>query len=252
MRERLRRANTRDDVLSLRVRKELAVETRLAGRGIARESDAGAGLVALVAEDHLHDVDRRAELVRNVIRAAVDLGARRVPRVEDGSYRTRELVARILRKVAIGLLPVDRPIGLDQPGQIVGGQIDVLCGTSCLLQIGECLFEPMAVDPVDDLAVHLDQPPVRVVGKALVPRCARKPHHRLVVQPEIEDRVHHPGHRHRRARPYGHEQRVSQVAEALAGLQLQCAEVLLDLLFHPVRQGLRVRHVRAAGVRRHE
>ena len=100
LRERLRRADAGDDVLALRVGEELAVETRLAGRRITRERDAGARLVALVAEDHLHDVDRGAELVGDVVRARGRPGARRVPRIEDRLDRARQLVARILRKVS--------------------------------------------------------------------------------------------------------------------------------------------------------
>ena len=57
-----RRADAGDDVLALRVHEELAVELLLAGRWIARERDAGAGIVAEVAEHHRHDVDRRAEV----------------------------------------------------------------------------------------------------------------------------------------------------------------------------------------------
>ena len=57
-----------------------------------------AGALALVAEHHLDDVDRGAEVVRDVVRAPVDLRARRVPRVEDGVDRARELLARVLRE----------------------------------------------------------------------------------------------------------------------------------------------------------
>jgi hypothetical protein len=42
VRQRLRRADARDDVLALRVGQELAVQSLLAGRGIARERDASA------------------------------------------------------------------------------------------------------------------------------------------------------------------------------------------------------------------
>src|SRR5205085_12207026 len=48
--ERLGRADSGDDVLALRVREELAVEALLARRRVAREADAGAGGLALVAE----------------------------------------------------------------------------------------------------------------------------------------------------------------------------------------------------------
>ena len=43
----------------------------LAGGGVAGERDAGAGVVALVAEHHRLDVDRGAEVVGDVLHAAV-------------------------------------------------------------------------------------------------------------------------------------------------------------------------------------
>ena len=106
--ERLRRADARDDVLALRVDEVLAVDARLAGRRVARERDAGRRAVALVPEHHLHDVHRGAHVVGDRVRAAVDLRARRVPRLEHGDDRAAQLVARVLREVAAGLLDVDR------------------------------------------------------------------------------------------------------------------------------------------------
>ncbi len=107
-RDRLGRADAGDDVLPLRVREELAAHARLARRRIAREADAGARTFASVAEDHLDDVHRRAEVVGDAVRAPVHLGARRLPRVEDGADRALELHARILREVLAGALAVER------------------------------------------------------------------------------------------------------------------------------------------------
>ena len=73
--ERLRRAGPGDDVLSLRVDEVLAVDALLAGRGVAGEADAGRRVVAFVPEDHLDDVDRRAEVVGDRVHAPVDLCA---------------------------------------------------------------------------------------------------------------------------------------------------------------------------------
>ena len=87
--DRLGRADAGDDVLALRVLQELAVETALARRGVAREADAGAGAVALVAEHHLDDVDGGAEVVRDLVGPAVHLRARASP-----TSRRRRATAR--------------------------------------------------------------------------------------------------------------------------------------------------------------
>ena len=228
--ERLRRADPGDHVLALRVHEELAVEPLLAGRRVAREAHAGGGAVALVAEDHLHDVHGGAEVVRDVVRAAVDLRAGRLPRVEHGADGEAQLLARVLRERAAELLLVDRLERRDEPPQVVLVEVGVLRDALRRLQLGERRLEAVRVDPVDDLAVHLDQPPVRVEREAGVPGRARETLHRLVVQPEVEDRVHHPGHGDRRAGADGHEQRPLGVAEAEPAALLEAAEVSVDLL----------------------
>ena len=119
-----------------------------------------------------------------------------------------------------------------------------------LLQVGEPLLEPVRVDPVHDLAEHLEQTPVRVEGEALVARRAGETLRGRVVEPEVEDRVHHPRHRDGGARANGDEQGIGGVAEPLARLLLQRAEVLVELLAEPVGKLLAVRSIGAAGVRR--
>ena len=79
-----RRADAGDDVFALRVHQVLAEEDVLAGGGIAREADAGAGVLAQVAEDHGLHVDRCAQPVVDVVDAAIGLGAIVLPAPEDG------------------------------------------------------------------------------------------------------------------------------------------------------------------------
>ncbi len=111
--DRLRGADAGDDVLALGVSEELAVRAALTGRRVARERNARPRTVALVAEDHLHDVHGGAEVVGDVVGAAVHLGARRVPRREHGGDRPRELYVRVLRELAPRFLAVDPLVGLD-------------------------------------------------------------------------------------------------------------------------------------------
>ena len=248
--ERLGRADSRDDVLALGVREELPVEALLAGRRVTRERDAGPRLRALVAEDHLDDVDRGAEVVRDPVSAPVDLRPRRVPRVEDRPDRAAELPARLLRERLADLVGVDPLERADELLEVVGVELDVLVHVALALELGERVLEALRVDALDHLAVHLDQPPVGVVREARVLRGGRETLDRLVVQAEVEDRVHHPGHRDRGPGADRHEQRVVGVAEALARLLLQRAQMLLDLGLEAVGHRLAVLHVRARGVGR--
>ncbi len=109
----------------------------------------------------------------------------------------------------------------------------------------------MPVDAVDDLAVHLDEPAVRVVREARVPGRGGESLDGGVVEPEVEDRVHHPGHRDRRPGADGDEERVARVAETLAGALLERRDVLRDLLVETLGRRAAGGHVGAAGVGRH-
>ena len=199
-RDRLRRADSRDDILSLGIQQELAVQPRLARGRVAGEADAGRRTLILVAEDHAADVDRSAEVVRDLVGVPVDLGARGVPGLEDRPHGSHELVERSLGERIAGLLAEDREVRLDQLAEGFGAQVDIGRRAAALLERTELGLEALPFDALDDLAVHLDQPPVGVTREALVARHARETEHGLVVESEIEDCVHHSRHRDRRAR----------------------------------------------------
>ena len=119
-----------------------------------------------------------------------------------------------------------------------------------MLEIGQGLLEAVPVDAVHDLAVHLHEAPVRVIGEARAPGRGREPLGGRVPETEIEDRVHHPGHRDRRSRADGDEERVGVVSEALPRAPLELGNVLVDLDVEPVRDHAAGSHVRTAGVGR--
>src|SRR5690606_21500053 len=105
-------ADAGDDLLALRGPEVVAVPApgaggggAVAGGGVAREGDTGAGVGAEVAEDHGADVDGGAQVVRDALLAPVQLGAVAVPGLEDRLDGEVHLLARVLREVpaALGL-----------------------------------------------------------------------------------------------------------------------------------------------------
>ena len=98
-----RRAHAGDDVLALGVDEEVAAGLGRAGDLVAREGHAGARGRALVAVDHLLDVDRGAPVVGDVVDAPVGDGALAHPGVEDRADGLLELLARVGREVVEGL-----------------------------------------------------------------------------------------------------------------------------------------------------
>ncbi len=228
LRHRLRRAHARDNVLPLRVDQELAVELLEAVRRVARESHARSGPIPRVAIDHRLHVDRRAPFRRDVVLAAVNDRAIVHPRPEHGADGPHQLVPRRIRELLAGAHLHQRLEAGDQLPEIVNGQpgiLDVLVIPLVLDRVNHHLERVVILvrsllDAEDDVPVHLHEPAVAVPREARVAGPGGQRLDGLVVQAEIQDRVHHPGHRVAGARAHGHEQRVVQVAEFLAGLLL--------------------------------
>ena len=219
--ERLGGADAGNDVFTLGVGEEVAVAERLAGRGIAGERHTGTGVVALVAEHHGLHVDRRAEVVGDLLHLAVHARPLTVPALEHRFDGVAQLLLRVLREVDASVGLHDALERLDETGEVFGGELRVGLHAALVTQRGERMLEALGVDVEHDLAEHLHEPAVRVVGEPLVLRLLGEALHRRVVEPEVEDGVHHPRHRERCTRAHRHQQRVGFVTERLAHLRLR-------------------------------
>ena len=152
----------------------------------------------------------------DAVEAAVVAGAPVVPRLEHRPDRRVELLARVLGEGLAAVLAVDVLEDLDQVAQVVGREVDVLLHPAPALHRRQGLLEVLLRDLGHDVAEHLDEAPVRVVGEARVAGAGGQALHADVVQAEVEDGVHHPGHRELGAAAHRDQQGVLRVAEALA------------------------------------
>jgi hypothetical protein len=124
---------------------------------------------------------------------------------------------RVLRERLAEFLFHQRLEFRDDPEPGIGIDLGVETEVVALLVILQDLLELMVVEPEHDIGVHLDEPPVTVIGKAAV---AGLPGDRLdgaVVQTEVEDRVHHARHGDARARADRHQKRMIGIAEFAPG-----------------------------------
>ena len=227
-----RGTNAGDDVLALRVGQELAHQFLFAGRGVAGEGDAGAGVVVQVTEDHRHHVDGGAPGVGDVVVAAIDVGAGVVPGTEDGADRGVELFLRVGREVLAELLLVFRLELVGKLFQVGGGQFNVELDALLFLHLVDQLLEVLFADLHNDVREHLDKPTVGVVDEPLELGIGVARDHRgddVVVQTEVQNGVHHTGHRGASARTHRNEKRVLEIAELLAVDLLHDLDVLHDL-----------------------
>jgi hypothetical protein len=215
LRDGLGRADPRDDVLTLRVDQELAVELVLAGAGIAREADASAAVLVQVAEHHRLDVHRGAEGLGDPVQQPVGDGALAVPAPPHRLDRAPQLRLRLLGEGGAGALLDHRLVLGDQRLEVLGRQVNVALRAALLLLRVEQRLERAGVplEAQHDVPVHLHEPAIRVVREARVAGLLRqRPGHR-VVEAEVQDRVHHPRHRDGGARAHADQQRPLGAAE---------------------------------------
>ena len=236
LRNRLRRARARHHVFALRVDEVFAVEHLLARGGIAREGHAGRAGVAEVAEHHRLYADRCAPFVGDVVLAAIDNRAVVHPRTEHCPHRAPELFHRVLRERLAGALLDQVVESADEFLQLLGGQVGVFFRADFLLEVVHHFVERLVVVPADflyahdDIAVHLHEAAIAIPRPARVARLAPEHFHRLVVETEVQNRVHHAGHRLACAGADGNQQRILAVAELLARDRFEFRERSTDLV----------------------
>jgi hypothetical protein len=237
----LRRADAGDDILALRIDEILAIISVLAGRGIARESDARRRGVAHIAEHHGLHVDGRAPFAGNAVQAAIDLGPLGLPGAEHGADRAPELLMHVLRE---GLAPLLLDEGLilgDQRLPVLGGQLGVEESPLVLLGDFQRFLELGVIELEHDIRIHLDEAAIAVPRKARIARCRRETLHGLVIEAEVQHRVHHAWHGNAGARADRDQQRIGLVAELLAGDRLDMGNAVGDFDLHALRIGLAIR-----------
>jgi hypothetical protein len=87
------------------------------------------------------------------------------------------------------------------------------------------VLEVVARDAEHDVRVHLDEPAVGVVCETRAAALPGEGDDRAVVEAEVQDGLHHPRHRHGRARSDGNQERIRRIAEPAAGRLLQSPHV---------------------------
>ena len=230
----LGRANPGDDVFTLRVAQVLTEEFARAGVRLARERHARTRVVAHVAEHHRDDADRGAPFIAHLVIAAVVDRAFGIPGVEHRADREIELFEHVLRKIAFRFALHHREVLRDQRFPVIGAELRVGLYAELRFRRIEQMVEVFFRNLEHDAREHRDEAPVRIEREALVAGELGQPRDRFVVEPEVEDRVHHTGHRDARTAAHGHEQRVCGHAEALFRPLLELAHRRAHLVLQTV------------------
>jgi hypothetical protein len=138
-------------------------------------------------------------------------------------------VSHILREV-LSRVPLHQGlVGLDQFGQGLLGNLGVRLDTEFGFHSAENFLELLLRNVQHDIAEHMNEPPIAVQGEPPVAALSGQALERLVVQAEVEDGVHHPGHGEFRARSDGNQKRIARIAELLSGNALELGQRRGDL-----------------------
>src|SRR4051812_32170880 len=92
------------------------------------------------------------------------------------------------------------------------------------------MLEVREGDAEYDVAVHLNEATIGVVRETRIPARSRQADDGAVVQPQVENRLHHSWHRHRSAGANGNEERLRRIAEGLSRDALEPRERRVNFL----------------------
>ncbi len=250
-RDLLRRTDTRHHIFALRIDQVFAVEILvLASRRIAGEGDAGCRVVAGVAEHHRLHVHRRTQQAADIVQLAVLDGARVVPRPEDRTYAERKLLHRVSREIApLGLLDHLAVAG-HHLLQVFRHQLRVQLISLGALHRFQLKLELVVVNTQHHVAEHLDEAAIGVPHETGIVGAGDHRLDRIGIQAEVQNGVHHTGHRGRGTGAHRDQQRIRAFAERLArrlfqtlerGLHLSADQIVQRLLADLIVLGARFR-----------
>ncbi len=232
------RADARHHVLALGVDQELAVIALLAGGRVAGERDARGRGVAHIAEHHRLNVHRRAPAGGDVVHAAIGDGPVIHPGAEHRPDRAPELVAGIggereIKRALNGLLVLR-----DHLFPLFSGDFGVQIVVALFLEGLKDLLERGVRHAQHHVRIHGDETAIAVEREAAVARKLGEAFGGLVIEAQVQHRIHHARHGGAGAGTNGDQERVGGIAERLADRRLELFQRGLDLVFQIGRIGV--------------
>ena len=211
-------ADTGDDVFALGLEQNGTIEDIVLDTGdlVAGEVNARCRTRRAVTEDHFLNVDGGAEVVRNTFELAGEDGALVVPRTENGFCGGHNLFLRILREL-VAILDIERLMSSARSSAVRSRSVLAPFSFLKLPRVssnGSSPFSSLIL--LNNIAVHLEQTTIRISPETGIVADGQSVNN-LIDDADVENRVHHAGHRIFRDRTGRNEQRVVDVAEFLAG-----------------------------------
>ena len=187
-------------VFALSVDEVFAVEDIFTGTCISAKANTRSRGVSHVAEYHSLDVDSCPPFSRDTFHLAIEDSALVHPAIEDGADSTPELLHRISGEVlacaALDLLLEE----YDEALEFVDIQLIIQADATLSFDSVDDFFEGgdiflcLGLHTEDDVTIHLHEAAVAIVGEAGIACLLRKAFDDGVIEPKVEDGVHHTRH----------------------------------------------------------
>ena len=107
-----------------------------------------------------------------------------------------------MREVAADVFLDDALVRLNELLEVLGFEVEVVFRALAGLEVVKRVLEQVAFNAEHRLAEHAQEAAVGVPGKSLVAALLGQPVDAVVVKANVEDGVHHSGHRELRTRPH--------------------------------------------------
>ena len=205
--ERFGVANARHHVFTLSVNQKVAIRFVFAGRRVASETHTRTRVVVTISKHHCLHVYCGAQIVADFFAHTVCNRSRTIPRTKHSLNRATQLLHRILWEFATSLSLDDLFVRLAQCLQCRCWQVCVTLYSRSLFGIIKRMLKLCTINAEHNASVHRNEAAVAVIRKTLVVSGTSQTNHALVIQTQIENRVHHARHRKLGSRAHRHQQR---------------------------------------------
>ena len=219
LRDLLRSTDTSYHVFALSVDEVFAVEDIFTRTSISAKANSRSRGVAHVPEYHSLDVDCRPPFSGDTFHLTIEDSALVHPAIEDGADSTPELLHRISGEVlacaVLDLLLEE----YDQALEFVDVQLVIQADpTLCFDTVddffeGGDIFLGLGLHTEDNVTIHLHEAAVAIVGEAGIACLLRKAFDDGVIEPKVEDGIHHTWHRGASTRADRYEEWVGGIAK---------------------------------------
>ncbi len=229
--------DTGHNVLTLCIDEVFSIEDVLAGCCIAREGNAGCGVVAHVAVDHGLHVNGGSPFFGNLVHSAVEDGAFVHPAVEYGADAAPQLIPCAFGEVFAGVVLHCGFEEADEVLEVFNVKFGVDFHAFFFFHLVDDGFEGVGLGfgfgfhAENHVAVHLDKTAVAVPCEAGIAALFGESIYRGIVHTEVKHGVHHAWHGGTCAGANGNEEGVLRVVEFLAGEGLHVGDCLFNIGF---------------------